>query len=140
LMHELIISIIDVLLFIIRTKKNKRREMEIVNLQGIINEKVRKLISEKDREIEKARQKENQRIASEINTDIINRLQSIKESLRNPDTPYSPDADAPEIKPIQQIEFDVRRLAHELNDEIFRSEERRVGKEVSIRWAHKRIK
>lgn len=115
----LILMSIVVSLFILRTEKNKRRELEIVNLQGIINEKVSKLISEKDREIEKARQKENQRIASEINTDIINRLRSIKESLRNPDTPYSPDTDAPEIKPIQQIEFDVRRLAHELNDEIF---------------------
>lgn len=118
----LAIFVFGFLIFIIIHQKNKHKEMYFVQQQQKNNEEIYQLIQLQHHKVEEARLVEKQRIAQDLHDGIMNKLASTRFNLhlltkKNNEDTFSKCA--PYIDGIQDIEKEIRNIAHDLNNQVF---------------------
>jgi signal transduction histidine kinase len=114
--------VIGGLLLLVRVQRSKQRELLFEQEQQKSNESIYRLINDQQIRIDEARQAEKTRIAQELHDGVMNRLASTRLNL----FVLNKQKDDQTIKKcislidgIQDIEKEIRQVAHDLNHEIF---------------------
>ena len=114
--------LITMLLFIIRLQRSKQKEYYLIQEQQRANEEIYSLMLQQQSKIDEGRQKEKLRIARDLHDGVMNRLTSTRMNLfvlnKNKDT-ETVEKCLPYIRSIQDIEKEIRQIAHDLNNEVF---------------------
>lgn len=117
-----VILLLGGLLFVIKMQRAKQKRLMLVHEQQKADEAIYQLINDQQVKIDEGRQAEKQRIAQELHDGIMNRLASTRLNLFI----LNKNQDEETIKRcigfidgIQEIEHEIRQVAHDLNHEIF---------------------
>ncbi|NHM05992.1 hypothetical protein G4D82_02060 [Flavobacterium sp. CYK-4] len=107
-----------VLLLIIILQRAKQKRLELEQVQQKANEEIYNLLLDKQNKIDRGRRIEKKRIAQDLHDSVLNRLASTRLNLHN--IAENPDAQKlqkclPFIDGIQDIEKEIRNIAHDLN-------------------------
>jgi len=118
----LTVFLVGFLIFIIIHQKNKHKEMFFLQQQQKNNDEIYQLIQLQHHKVEEARLIEKQRIAQELHDGIMNKLAYTRFNLhlltkKNDDKAFSKCATY--IDGIQDIEKEIRDIAHDLNNHVF---------------------
>ena len=113
------IFVFFLVLGIIIFEKIRSLEAQEVEAQEKINRTVLRLIADRQEQAEELRTEYKARLGLEISQDIVCKLRQIKARLLSDTIEYDADGEFTEIARIQEVERDVRRVAHTLNGEIF---------------------
>lgn len=119
---SLIIISFGVLLYIILYQRSKQKELIFVQEQQAVNEEIYKLMINQQLKVDEVRNTEKNRIAKELHDGIMNKLTSTRLNLfvltkrRDEETIKNCIG---YINDIQNIEKEVRSIAHELNNDKF---------------------
>lgn len=118
------------LLFAIKLQNSKQRELRLAKNQQYANEEIYRLILDQQIKFEEGRQKEKNRIAKELHDGIMNKLASIRLNLfilekKNDATTI--ENSLKYISDIQNIEKEIRNIAHDLSEDIFTIKDDYVG-------------
>lgn len=110
-----------ILLYKTRVQNVKRRELQLLNHRQQSNNSVYAMMSRKNHKIKVARKIEKQRIATEIKEKAIARLAIIRNQLLKVEHATDDEIDQllEYIDEIQEVERDIREVAHGLNGSIF---------------------
>ncbi|MFN3752662.1 ATP-binding protein [Flavobacterium sp.] len=113
---------ISILIFIIARQRLKQKELHIKQTEQKASEEIYQLMLNQEDNKEKARQIEKKRIGLELHDGIINKLVSTRLNLsiltiNRDETTIKKCLDY--IKNIQNIEKEIRNVAHDLNQEAF---------------------
>ena len=110
------------LLFVIKMQRARQKRLMLVHEQQKADEAIYQLINDQQLKIDEGRQAEKQRIARELHDGIMNRLASTRLNLFI----LNKSQDDETIRKclgfidnIQEIEYEIRQVAHDLNDDIF---------------------
>ncbi len=118
----MIVFLFSSLLVIIILQRNKQKALLFMQEQQKSNEKIFQLIQNQQAKIEEVRQQEKKRIAEELHDGIMNRLVSTRLNLHilneNSDKETIKKC-LPFIAGIQDIEREIRNIAHDFNIDIF---------------------
>ncbi|WP_309642184.1 ATP-binding protein [Flavobacterium sp.] len=117
----LLILLIGILLFVIIHQRNKQKELRFLQTQQKTNEEIYQLIQNQQTKIDEVRQIEKKRIAQDLHDGIMNRLASTRLNLHIIAEKPSPEAIKkclPFIDGIQDIEKEIRNIAHDLNSNV----------------------
>lgn len=110
------------LLFVIKMQRARQKRLILVHEQQKADEAIYQLINDQQLKIDQGRQAEKQRIARELHDGIMNRLASTRLNLfilnKNQDDETIKKCIG-FIDNIQEIEYEIRQVAHDLNHEIF---------------------
>lgn len=122
LFSSLMIIFFGVLLYIILFQRSKQKELLFNQEQQKSNEEIYTLMLDKQEELDEARKAEKTRISQELHDGIMNRLTSTRLNLfvltrKRDDETIQKCIE--HINAIQDIEKEVRAIAHELNNEAF---------------------
>lgn len=122
LFSSLLIIFFGVLLYIILFQRSKQKELLFNQEQQKSNEEIYTLMLDKQDELDEARKAEKTRISQELHDGIMNRLTSTRLNLfvltrKRDDETIQKCIE--HINAIQDIEKEVRAIAHELNNEAF---------------------
>lgn len=122
LFSSLLIIFFGVLLYIILFQRSKQKELLFNQEQQKSNEEIYTLMLDKQEELDEARKAEKTRISQELHDGIMNRLTSTRLNLfvltrKRDDETIQKCIE--HINAIQDIEKEVRAIAHELNNEAF---------------------
>jgi len=116
------ISLFAFLLLVIKSQKSKQRKLEFLQIQQKSNEEIYELIQAQQHKVDEGRQKEKQRIAQDLHDGIMNKLAGIRFSLhavtKNAGVGIF-EKSQPFINGIQDIEKEIRNIAHDLNKDVF---------------------
>lgn len=110
------------LIFNIRIQRSKKRELRLIKNQQYANEEIYRLILDQKIRFEEGRQKEKKRISKELHDGIMNKLASIRLNLfilKKKTDPETIEESLKYISEIQNIEKEIRNIAHDLADEKF---------------------
>ena len=111
-----------ILLYILLLQRSKQKKLIVEQQQQQLNQEIYKLMIDKQAEADRARNKERLRIAQELHDNIMNKLASTRLNLfpltRKQDI-ETIEKSLPHINNIQNIEKEVRAIAHDLNNEEF---------------------
>lgn len=117
-----VILLLGGLLFVIKMQRAKQKRLMLVHEQQKADEAIYQLINDQQLKIDEGRQAEKKRIAQELHDGIMNRLASTRLNLFM----LNKSQDDATIKRclgfignIQEIEHEIRQVAHDLNHEIF---------------------
>jgi len=117
-----LLLLVGVLLFIIIHQRTKQKEMRLLQDQQKANEEIYQLIQNKQTQIDEGRQIEKKRIAQDLHDGIMNRLASTRLNLHviaeKPSLENMKKC-LPFIDGIQDIEKEIRNIAHDLNSNAF---------------------
>jgi len=110
------------LYFYSRIQKNKNRELEYIKEQQKSNATIYELMLDEKKKIEEGKQIEKQRISKELHDGVMGKLTSIRLNLfvlskRTDQETINKCLN--HIKDIQDIEKEIRNIAHDLNKDIF---------------------
>ncbi|MFN3967514.1 tetratricopeptide repeat protein [Flavobacterium sp.] len=113
--------LISILIFIIARQRLKQKEFRLQQTEQRANEEIYQLMLSHETKEEKARQKEKKRIGLELHDGIMNKLVSTRLNLSI--LSISRDEATVKkclgyIKDIQNIEKEIRNVAHDLNQEV----------------------
>ena len=114
--------ILSVLIFIIIAQKVKQKEFQFVQEQQKSNEDIYELIQSQQTKIDEGRDLEKKRIAQELHDGIMNKLTSTRlnlHMLNNKNNDETIKKNLSFINEIQNIEKEIRNIAHDLNKEVF---------------------
>ena len=108
--------------FKLRLQKNKNKELEYIKEQEKSNAVIFELMLEEQKKLEEGKQIEKQRISKELHDGVMGKLTSIRLNLfvlgkRNDQETINKCLN--HIEDIQQIEKEIRNIAHDLNKDIF---------------------
>ena len=117
-----ILLLLTSLLFVIRLQRAKQKELVLIHQQQKTDESIYQLINDQQLMVDEGRQAEKKRIAQELHDGIMNRLASTRLNLFILNK--SQDSETINkclgfINNIQDIEKEIRQVAHDLNQEIF---------------------
>jgi signal transduction histidine kinase len=117
-----LLLLVGILLFIIIHQRNKQKEMRLLHDQQKANEEIYQLIQNQQTKIDEGRQIEKKRIAQDLHDGIMNRLASTRLNLHV--IAEKPSLEnlkkcLPFIDGIQDIEKEIRNIAHDLNSNVF---------------------
>jgi signal transduction histidine kinase len=117
-----VLWLVGILLFIIILQRNKQKEMRLLQDQQKANEEIYQLIQNQQTKIDEGRQIEKKRIAQDLHDGIMNRLASTRLNLHV--IAEKPSVESlkkclPFIDGIQDIEKEIRNIAHDLNSNAF---------------------
>jgi len=116
------ISIFAFLLLVIRSQKSKQRKLEFLQVQQKSNEEIYHLIQTQQRKIDEGRQIEKRRIAQDLHDGVMNKLASTRFNLHvitKTDQSGIFEKCQPFINGIQDVEKEIRNIAHDLNNDVF---------------------
>lgn len=114
---SVILLLIVVLLVIFERLRN--REMLLVIRKNRVNDQVMHLIANQQNEVDQQRMQQKILLANSINKEVLHTLDQVKTQLREQTPEYADDGEFTEIKTIQDVEQQVRTIAHALNGAIF---------------------
>jgi signal transduction histidine kinase len=119
-----VIILIIALLLIITSQRFKQNRMQFQQSQLKANEEIYDLMFTQKTKEDRARQSEKKRIAIELHDGVLNRLASIRFNLNI--LSYQKDEQTINnclihIEGIYEIEKEIRNIAHDLNTEIFKT-------------------
>lgn len=118
----ILLLLIGILLFIIIHQRTKQKEMRLLQDQQKANEEIYQLIQNQQTKIDEGRQIEKKRIAQDLHDGIMNRLASTRLNLHiiaEKPSLESLKKSLPFIDGIQDIEKEIRNIAHDLNSNAF---------------------
>lgn len=110
--------LILVLLFIIKMQRARQKRLQLLQIQQKANEEIYNLLLDQQNKIDVGRQIEKKRIAQDLHDGILNRLASTRFNLHNLNEKATPEIIKkclPFIAGIQEIEKEIRSIAHDLN-------------------------
>lgn len=116
------VTAFGLLLFIIINQKNKQKELLYAQNQQSAKEEIYQLIQTQQSKIDEGRQIEKKRIARDLHDGIMNKLTSTRFNLHilnNKTDEQTVKKCLPFIEGIQDIEKEIRNIAHNLNKEVF---------------------
>jgi signal transduction histidine kinase len=117
-----LLLLVGILLFIIIHQRTKQKEMRLLQDQQKANEEIYQLIQNQQTKIDEGRQIEKKRIAQDLHDGIMNRLASTRLNLHviaeKPSLENMKKC-LPFIDGIQDIEKEIRNIAHDLNSNAF---------------------
>jgi signal transduction histidine kinase len=108
--------------FIIKLQKTKQKELMFVQEQQRSNEAIYQLIHDRQIKLDEGRQIEKKRIAQELHDGVMNRLASTRLNLfilNKKKDDETIEKCLGFINDIQDIEKEIRQVAHDLNNDIF---------------------
>lgn len=114
--------LLGTLLLIIITQRARQKRLLLVQEQQKADESIYQLINDQQLKVDEGRQAEKKRIARELHDGIMNRLASTRLNLFILNVRQDKETINKclgFINNIQDIEKEIRQVAHDLNDEIF---------------------
>ena len=114
--------IFGLLLFIIIIQRNRQKELKSAQKQQKANEEIFQLIQNQHLKMEEGKQIEKKRIAKDLHDGIMNRLASTRLNLHvlnERKDLQTIEKCLPFIDNIQNIEKEIRDIAHNLNHDVF---------------------
>jgi signal transduction histidine kinase len=117
-----LILLIGILLFITISQRTKQKELKFLQEQQKSDEEIYQLIQIQQAKIDEGRDIEKKRIARDLHDSIMNRLASTRLNLHMLAENNNPEAIQkclPFITGIQDIEKEIRNIAHDLNNDVF---------------------
>lgn len=118
----LVLLFIAILIFIIARQRLKQKELRLLQTQQKANEEIYQLMLTQENKEEEARQIEKKRIGRELHDGIMNKLASTRLNLSilsiNQDK-ETIEKCLSKISDIQNIEREIRNIAHDLNQDVF---------------------
>lgn len=122
LISSLLIISFGILFYIILYQRSKHKELLFNQEQQKANEEIYKLMLDKQDELEEAKKKEKLRISQDLHDNILNKLAGIRFNLfaltQKPDETVIKRS-IEYIDKIQNVENEIRTVAHELHFESF---------------------
>lgn len=117
----LTLLLISILIFIIARQRIRQKELRLHKTQQESNERIFELMLTQKKKEEKARQKEKKRISLELHDGVMNKLSNTRLHLSM--LSFNQDNKTIEkcikyIAEIQDIEKEIRNIAHDLNQEV----------------------
>ena len=112
------IILVLVLLLIIKTQRAKQKRLQLEQIQQKANEQIYNLMLDQQNKIDLGRSIEKKRIAKDLHDSIMNRMASTRLNLHilnEKATPQTIRKCLPYIDNIQDIEKEIRQIAHDLN-------------------------
>ena len=106
------------LLYIIKTQREKNKELQLVQQQQKANEEIYNLMLSQQDKMDEARSLEKKRISQEIHDGILGRLFGTRlslDSLNMVNTEEAISSRETYIKDLMEIEKDIRKVSHDLN-------------------------
>uniref|UniRef100_UPI0025DD7F1E ATP-binding protein n=1 Tax=Flavobacterium sp. TaxID=239 RepID=UPI0025DD7F1E len=114
--------LIILLWFMNKTQKSKNKELQFIQQQQRSNEEIYQLMLDQQQKVEQGKQAEKKRISQELHDGVMGRLTSIRLNLfvlsRKTD-PETINKCLQHIKEIQNVEKEIRIIAHDLNKNFF---------------------
>lgn len=107
-------------LYIIKTQREKNKELQLQKQQQEANEEIYKLMLSQQEKIDEARSVEKNRISQEIHDGILGRLFGARLSLDSLNLVKTDEAISKRsnyILELKNIEDDIRKVSHELNSD-----------------------
>lgn len=127
---SLLLLLIGVLLFIIIHQRTKQKELRFLQRQQKANDEIYQLIQNQQTKMDEGRQIEKKRIAQDLHDGIMNRLASTRLNLHiileKPSLENIKKC-KPFIDGIQDIEKEIRNIAHDLNTNVLADKTSFVG-------------
>jgi signal transduction histidine kinase len=111
------------LLFIIRIQRARQKELLLLAERQKSDESIYRLIHDRQAKIDEGRRSEKKRIARELHDGVMNKLTSTRLNLFVLNKKQDDETIQKCLKLIdglQDIEKEIRQVAHDLNDEVFR--------------------
>jgi len=119
---SVLILIIAVLLYVTFSQRAKQKELQFLQGQQKSDEEIYQLIQVQQAKIDEGRSMEKKRIARDLHDGIMNRLASTRlnlHKLSEVNDANTVKKSLPFIAGIQDIEKEIRNIAHDLNKDIF---------------------
>ncbi|HIC30902.1 MAG TPA: tetratricopeptide repeat-containing sensor histidine kinase [Flavobacteriaceae bacterium] len=107
-------------LYIIKTQREKNKELQLQKQQQEANEEIYKLMLSQQEKIDEARSVEKNRISQEMHDGILGRLFGARlslDSLNLVNTEEAVSKRSNYISELKNIEDDIRKVSHELNSD-----------------------
>ncbi|WP_298221436.1 tetratricopeptide repeat-containing sensor histidine kinase [Flavobacterium sp.] len=125
-----LLFLIGILLFMVIHQRTKQKEMRLLQDQQKANEEIYQLLQNQQNKMDEGRQLEKKRIAQDLHDGIMNRLTSTRLNLHviaeNSETETIKKC-LPFIDGIQEIEKEIRNIAHDLNSNVFTNKTSFIG-------------
>jgi signal transduction histidine kinase len=113
-----ILAITLLLLYVIKTRREKIKELQLAQQQQQANEEIYNLMLSQQDKMDETRAVEKKRISQEIHDGILGRLFGVRLNLDNLNFVKTEDAITRRsnyINELKEIEFDIRKVSHDLN-------------------------
>ncbi|HEX8562268.1 MAG TPA: histidine kinase [Flavobacterium sp.] len=122
----LIVVLILSLLIMLQIHRAKQNELAAIHNRQKADEEIYKLMLEQQSRIDESRQREKLRIAKDLHDGIMNKLASTRLNLFILNKRTDPETIRrclPFVADIQNIEREIRNIAHDLNSDVFNSQD-----------------
>lgn len=113
-----IFAAISLFVYIIKTRREKRKELEVAIQQQEASEEIYNLMLTQQDKMDQAKALEKKRISQEIHDGVLGRLFGVRLNLDSLNAIKTDDAVVERNKYINElktIEFDIRKVSHDLN-------------------------
>lgn len=110
------------LLYLIKAQRAKNRELQYIQKQQEANLEIYQLMLDRNQKIEEGKQIEKQRISRELHDGIMGKLTAIRLNLfvlKKKNDPETITRCLEHVNEIQDIEKEIRKIAHDLNQNLF---------------------
>jgi len=119
---SLFLIIALVLLYIVKAQRARNRELRYIQQQQQANSEIYQLMLDHQQKIEEGKQIEKHRISRELHDGIMGRLAAIRLNLfvlKRKNDPETLARCFEHVNEIQNIEKEIRKIAHDLNHNVF---------------------
>lgn len=114
--------VLIILFYVSRLQRAKNRELRYLQQQQMANAEIYQLMLDQQQKIEEGKQIEKRRIAKELHDGIMGKLSAIRLNLfvlSKTNTPESIGRCSEYIDEIQNVEKEVRKISHDLSQNLF---------------------
>jgi signal transduction histidine kinase len=118
----IVIILVILLLYFIKSRNLKNRELKFIQEQQSAKEEIYKLMLNQQQQIEEGKYSEKNRIAQELHDGVMGKLAGIRLNLfilKKKQDADTIDKCLPFIDEIQNVEKEIRQIAHDLNQNLF---------------------
>jgi len=119
------ILILLVLLYIIKHERNRNQKLSHIQKQQLANEEIYNLLIVSQNKLDEGREREKKRISKELHDGILSKFFGVRlnlELLNNSINKESITEREKYIHELKKLENEIRIVSHQLNDNIFSSE------------------
>lgn len=113
------------LLYIIRIERNRNRQLILKQKQQLANEEIYNLLIDSQSKLDEGKEKEKKRISKELHDGILSKFFGVRLNLELLNNSISKDSIVQREKYIlelKQLEKEIRTVSHQLNDDMFSTE------------------
>lgn len=120
-----IILILSLLVYIIKIEKGRNRKLILNQKQQIANEEIYNLLLDSQKKLEEGKENEKKRISKELHDGILSKFFGVRlnlELLNNSTSVESIKSREKYIFELKQLENEIRNVSHQLNNDMFSTE------------------